>query len=1063
MGSTFSSLNAGLTGLYAAQRLIEVSGQNIINQNTPGYTRQRVEQKALGIGSEPSIFSGSVPQGGGVEITGERRLGDFFLDAKLRMETGRAASTKEITSGWKNVESSMDELGKKSLSNAMREFYKSWGDVNNSSDNLGARATAIGNARALVDQIKTGYTHINDLWKNGRAELDALVADLNTTMDSVLALNERIRKGTAMHANVNHLIDERDKLALHISELTGATVRKGYSVYTAENAPNASMIGKGYEDGSIEIMLAGNSMVGKNYVNHFKVDGSRDMPGIDAAPREVYQKAENELQDNKVLNDEADRIGNEITTIANNVAAITDADATVKQQKREAELRKYFSAEQARAISNITDATEQKKAIAEAVLRKYFSDEQAKIISDTADQNAAIRKAMPNAKFEFHGHKIQKYQAFVGVYKVDDEYYEGTKKKTVKAGNKLIGKKYVAFYDVEKVMKEKTKDKFNKDVPHTPETAVIAQSRKDFSDRDFISDEGPVRLTWTVGGHNVAIEDGRIGGLVQNLKPAEVPGVSGTIGRGGCWAETGKLYNDAAANIAKEVNLIHANNLVEDTNGTLKLDEKGNIVTAEADYKGTKYKVVPEGEVPNNTKSLVTKSTTFRVVNTSNEPEMVKNPKFDKTQPVSENNPKTIPNPKLAPKYLATLTQKEGESDDAFKLRVESLRKDLSNSPLIGAGYEVKSGEGTLNNGGTPVGATVEVGFKVTKTSIEIATKTGETVDKYKERVEQERVKLDKALEGTGWKVKTVKYPLGKAVVQLEFDPKASQPALKASITRQKGEEEADFKARVKGVLTHAPDANPPNKDFGGLSETLEGKLKDTILGGNPAKYEITPKPTAVGGTVANTDANITYRNEVSITVEKKKTGGATEDFSLKDMKLERKIFGSDAEYDVAVQKRVRELEKLYPGSSVTFTNEKEDGGDFFTFAAADNKLPPALRLGVAIDDPMKIAAGVYKNGVYDGSVALRIGNQQDSATSTLNEWGKSVVDVGVHASGARDSYNLAEQTRRIADQQQKSQSSVDMNEEVMNLIRGQHAYAGAARITSTVNSMLETLINLGR
>lgn len=1005
MGSTFSSLNAGLTGLYAAQRLIEVSGQNIINQNTPGYTRQRVEQKALGIGSEPSIFSGSVPQGGGVEITGERRLGDFFLDSKLRMETGRAASTKEITSGWKNVESSMDELGKKSLSNAMREFYKSWGDVNNSSDNLGARATAIGNARALVDQIKTGYTHINDLWKNGRAELDALVADLNTTMDSVLALNERIRKGTAMHANVNHLIDERDKLALHISELTGATVRKGYSVYTAENAPNASMIGKGYEDGSIEIMLAGNSMVGKNYVNHFKVDGSRDMPGIDAAPREVYQKAEKELQD-KVLNAEADRIGKEVTAIGGAVAGKSP-------DKQEAELRKYFSAEQARAISNITDATEQKKAIAEAVLRKYFSDEQAKIISEitnTADQGAAIKEAMPNAKFEFHGHKIQKYQAFVGVYKAKDA-------KGNPIDPKLIGKKYVAFYDVEKVMKEKTKDKFNKDVPHTPETAVEANTRKDFSDRDFISDEGPVRLTWTVGGHNVAIEDGRIGGLVQNLKPAEVPGVSGTIGRGGCWAETGKLYNDAAANIAKEVNLIHANNLKRDKDGNPVKDAKGNFVTE------------PEGEVANNSKSLVTKSTTFEVVNTTTG--------------------------KADPTHLTTLTQKEGESKKAFDDRVTATIAELSKSPLIdGANYKVQKGDET------PVGATVEVGLKLKETSIEIATEPNETVDKYKERVEQKRVKLDKALEGTGWKVKSVKYPLGKAVVQLEFDPKASQPALKASITRQKGEEKTAFETRVKGVLTHAPDANPPNKDFGGLSETLEGKLKDTILGGNPAKYEITPKPTAVGGTVANTDANTTYRNEVSLTVEK---NGATEDFSLKDMKLERKIFGSDAEYDVAVQKRVRELEKLYPGSSVTFTNEKEDGGDFFTFAAADNKLPPALRLGVAIDDPMKIAAGVYKNGVYDGSVALRIGNQQDSATSTLNEWGKSVVDVGVHASGARDSYNLAEQTRRIADQQQKSQSSVDMNEEVMNLIRGQHAYAGAARITSTVNSMLETLINLGR
>lgn len=957
MGSTFSSLNAGLTGLYAAQRLIEVSGQNIINQNTPGYTRQRVEQKALGIGSEPSIFSGSVPQGGGVEITGERRLDDFFLDTKLRMETGRAALTKETSSAWKNIESSMDELGRMSLSNSLRSFYKSWGDVNNSSDNLGARATAIGAGRALVDQIRTGYTHINDLWKNGRAELDALVSDLNTTMNSVLALNERIRKAVAVGTNVNHLIDERDKLALHISELTGATVRKGYSI---RNDPAGGQ-GSYYEDGSIEIMLAGNSMVGKNYVNHFKVDGSRDMPGIDAAPRKVYQKA--------------------VEALGNNAAGKSRLEET----------------------------------------------------------------------FEFHGHKIQKYQAFVGAYKKDDKYYEGGKEQTVGDNDKLIGKKYVAFYDVETVMKEKAVkgDKPNEAPTPIPEKAVQAKTRQGFSDRDFISDEGPVRLTWTVGGHNVAIEEGRIGGLVRNLRPAEIPGVSGTIGRGGCWAETGKLYNDAAANIAHEVNLFHANNLKEvgEKNGNYIIDKDGTVKDV-GKGKGN-YIVEPEGEVPNNTKSLVTKSTTFKVVNTStsNEPEMVNNPKFDKAQPVSENNPKTIPNPRLAPKYLATLTQKEGESDDAFKLRVESLRKDLSNSPLIGTGYEVKSGEGTPNNGGTPVGATVEVGFKVTKTSIEIDTRNGETVDKYKERVEQKRVKLDKALEGTGWKVKSVKYPLGKAVVQLEQDPKAPQPALKASITRQKGEKEDAFKTRAEGVLTHTAAANPP--DTGGMAETLTNKLKDTILKGG---YEIT----------ADAKVNIKWRNEVSLTVEKK-NGGATEDFSLKGMKLERKDFGSDADYNVAVQQKVHDLEKLYPGSSVTFTNEKEDGGDFFEFAAADNKLPPALRLGVAIDDPMKIAAGVYKNGVYDGSVALRIGNQQDEETSTLNEWSKSVVDIGVHSAGAKDRYTLAEQTRAVADQQQKSQSSVDMNEEVMNLIRGQHAYAGAARITSTVNAMLETLINLGR
>ena len=320
-----------------------------------------------------------------------------------------------------------------------------------------------------------------------------------------------------------------------------------------------------------------------------------------------------------------------------------------------------------------------------------------------------------------------------------------------------VGHKYIAFYDMEKNGEK------------------VGGTDQEFALGDFHRDEGPVRLTWDIGGHEIAIKEGVIGGIAQNLRPAEIPGVSGTIGKGGSWAEAGKLYNDVATNIATEVNAIHAND-------------------------GGK----------NNTKTLLTKEVKFKLA-------------------------------------------------------------DLS---------------------------------------------------------------------------------------------------------------------------------------------------KDT---------------TATDRLV---DANVT---------------------------IKRSDYKTDELFDRAVQDKVAELEQSHPGHAAIYETVKENGGDFFKFAATDNKLPAAMRLKVAITDPQAIAAGVEVGGIYDGSVALRLGGQQDSPTSALNEWGKSVVDIGVHASGASDKYNLAEQTRQIAEQQQKSQSSVDMNEEVMNLIRGQHAYAGAARITSTVNQMLETLINLGR
>ena len=44
--SSFSILNTAFRGMSAAQAGIDVTGQNVANVNTPGYTRQRVQQSA---------------------------------------------------------------------------------------------------------------------------------------------------------------------------------------------------------------------------------------------------------------------------------------------------------------------------------------------------------------------------------------------------------------------------------------------------------------------------------------------------------------------------------------------------------------------------------------------------------------------------------------------------------------------------------------------------------------------------------------------------------------------------------------------------------------------------------------------------------------------------------------------------------------------------------------------------------------------------------------------------------------------------------------------------------
>jgi len=134
-------------------------------------------------------------------------------------------------------------------------------------------------------------------------------------------------------------------------------------------------------------------------------------------------------------------------------------------------------------------------------------------------------------------------------------------------------------------------------------------------------------------------------------------------------------------------------------------------------------------------------------------------------------------------------------------------------------------------------------------------------------------------------------------------------------------------------------------------------------------------------------------------------------------------------------------------------------GGEFFALSA-DPGTPPALGLTVAVTDPSGIAAGAPGNGAYDGSVADAIGQVGTSAGSPDRAWSAFVVDLGVRTQAALRSAEVSEHSRATAALVQLSGSSVDIDEETVTMLAFQRAYQGAARVLTTVDEMLDTLIN---
>lgn len=252
--STFSGLNTALSGLNAARTGLNVVGSNLTNVNTSGYTRQRVEQVSIGAPVNGSLYDVGIKPGQGVGISGISRLGDAFLDARVRTAFSSAGYTNARADALTDIETRMKEPGTEAVSGKLQSFWAAWGDVTNHPGDAGPTATLLQSAATLAQSISEGYKGLETQWSETRSKADTLAQDVNTTASQVASLNEQIRSASAAGQPNSELIDQRNALTARISQLVGGTVRD-------------------LPDGGNEILLGGNVLVSGNQVNKVNVAG----------------------------------------------------------------------------------------------------------------------------------------------------------------------------------------------------------------------------------------------------------------------------------------------------------------------------------------------------------------------------------------------------------------------------------------------------------------------------------------------------------------------------------------------------------------------------------------------------------------------------------------------------------------------------------------------------------------------------------------------------------------------------------------------------------------------
>lgn len=212
--STFAGFTTAQLAMAASQRALDVTGQNVANINTVGYTRQRLDIASLNThGADMYNSSNNIKVGYGVHMTGVSQLRDPFLDMQYRSQVAKLGTTDAQDAGLAQLEPIFDETTMDGVRAALRNITSSLDTLSKQVGNKEFDSMVRSNMQILLNLFHDNANRLQDVREdatNGFKTAD--VADVNQIMENIANLNKSIKNSQVLGNPALELQDQRNDL-----------------------------------------------------------------------------------------------------------------------------------------------------------------------------------------------------------------------------------------------------------------------------------------------------------------------------------------------------------------------------------------------------------------------------------------------------------------------------------------------------------------------------------------------------------------------------------------------------------------------------------------------------------------------------------------------------------------------------------------------------------------------------------------------------------------------------------------------------------------------------------